>query len=84
MSIRAALIPTVDNLKTLGVIFIPGAMAGLLIAGTNPLVAAEYQIIVFLMILSGGLISSMTVVYLARKRLLTPADQIADWVIKGE
>ncbi|MGA1821392.1 MAG: ABC transporter permease [Thermoplasmatota archaeon] len=84
MSIRAALIPTVDNLKTLGVIFIPGAMAGLIIAGTNPLVAAEYQIIVFLMILSGGLVSSMMVVYLARKRILTSSDQIAEWVIKGE
>ena len=68
LSIRASLIPTIDRLKTLGIIFIPGAMSGLLMAGTDPILAAEYQIIVFLMIVSGGLISTLTVYYLARKK----------------
>ena len=57
LAVSAALIPTIDRLKTLGIIFIPGAMAGLLIAGTDPLVAAEYQIIVYLMIVGGGIIT---------------------------
>lgn len=80
MSVKAALIPNIDSLKTLGIIFIPGAMAGLLIAGTNPILAAEYQIIVFLMILCGGLITSLLAVYLARGMLFTKAYQIAEWV----
>jgi putative ABC transport system permease protein len=79
-SIKAALIPTIDRLKTLGVIFIPGAMAGLLIAGTNPIVAAEYQIIVYLMIVSGGIITALLVTYLSRKRLFNDAEQLEDWV----
>ena len=80
MSVKAALIPNIDSLKTLGVIFIPGAMAGLLIAGTDPLLAAEYQIIVYLMILGAGIITSLTVVTLARKLLFTRAHQLAEWV----
>jgi len=80
LSIRASLIPTIDRLKTLGIIFIPGAMSGLLMAGTNPILAAEYQIIVFLMIVSGGLISTLTVYYLSRKRIFTPAEQLEAWV----
>lgn len=80
LSIRASLIPTIDRLKTLGVIFIPGAMAGLLIAGTNPLVAAEYQIIVYLMIVGGGIITAITASYLSRKKLFNESDQLMDWV----
>jgi len=80
MSIKAALIPNIDSLKTLGIIFIPGAMAGLLIAGTNPILAAEYQIIVYLMILGGGIITSLLSVYLARRTLFTRAYQLAEWL----
>jgi len=80
LSIRSALIPTLDSLKTLGIIFIPGAMTGLILAGTSPIVAAEYQIIVYFMIVGGGIISSMTVATLARKRLFTPACQVEAWI----
>lgn len=80
ISIYASLIPTIDRLKTLGIIFIPGAMAGLLIAGTDPLVAAEYQIIVYLMIVGGGIITSLSVVYLSKKKLFNQAEQLAEWL----
>ncbi len=80
LSIKASLIPTIDSLKTLGIIFIPGAMAGLLIAGTDPLVAAEYQIIVYLMIVGGGIISSIMVNYFARKKVFTSAEQLQNWI----
>lgn len=80
LSVRASLIPTIDGLKTLGIIFIPGAMSGLLIAGTNPILAAEYQIIVFLMIVGGGLITSLAVYYLASKKIFNNAEQLEEWV----
>jgi putative ABC transport system permease protein len=80
LSIRASLIPTIDHLKTLGIIFIPGAMSGLLIAGTNPLVAAEYQIIVFLMIIGGGVVASLLTLFLAHQRVFTESEQIAEWI----
>lgn len=80
MSVRAALIPTIDNLKTLGIIFIPGAMAGLLMGGVDPVVAAEYQIIIFLMIVGGGIISALTVALLARGKVFNEAEQLREWV----
>jgi putative ABC transport system permease protein len=80
ISVKASLIPTIDSLKTLGIIFIPGAMAGLLIAGTDPIVAAEYQIIVYLMIVGGGIISSLLAYYLSRPKLFTDAEQLQSWV----
>ena len=80
LSVKTSLIPTIDRLKTLGIIFIPGAMSGLLIAGTDPLLAAEYQIIVYLMIVGGGLITALLVTYLSRKKLFNDALQLAEWI----
>jgi putative ABC transport system permease protein len=81
ISVRTSLIPTIDRLKTLGIIFIPGAMSGLLIAGTDPLVAAEYQIIVYLMIVGGGIITALIVTFLSRKHFFTGAEQLVEWII---
>ena len=75
-SVRAALIPTIDHLKNLGVIFIPGAMTGLLIAGADPVWAAEWQIAIFFMILSSGVIATTMVTGLARRQLFTSAHQL--------
>lgn len=79
-AVKAALMPTIDSLKTLGIIFIPGAMTGLLIAGTDPLVAAEYQMIIYFMITGGGIITSISTVYLMKKRIFTEAKQLAEWL----
>lgn len=80
LTIRASLIPTIDRLKTLGIIFIPGAMAGLLIAGTDPILAAEYQIIVYLMIVGGGIITALITTSLSRKKLFNSNEQLDDWI----
>jgi putative ABC transport system permease protein len=80
LSIKASLIPTIDRLKTLGIIFIPGAMSGLLIAGVDPILAAEYQIIVFLMIIGGGMITALITSYLSRKQIFNTQDQLKNWV----
>jgi putative ABC transport system permease protein len=42
-SIRSSMIPTIDSLKTLGIVFIPGGMTGMVIGGVDPVWAAEYQ-----------------------------------------
>lgn len=75
-SIRAALIPAIDSIKTLGIIFIPGAMAGLLMSGTEPILAAIYQIAVFFMIFSAGIISATMVAALSKKKIFNQAHQL--------
>lgn len=79
-SIRASLIPTLDNLKTLGIIFIPGAMSGLLMGGTTPILAAQYQIIVYLMIVAGGTISTIMATQLAKRKVFNDKEQLREWV----
>jgi putative ABC transport system permease protein len=80
VSTRAALIPTIDRMKTLGIILIPGAMAGLVMAGANPLVAAQFQLIIFLMIVGGGIVTSMSALALSRRAFFNEQHQIQEWV----
>ncbi|MCY3412462.1 MAG: ABC transporter permease [Candidatus Heimdallarchaeota archaeon] len=57
-AIVLAITPTTNNLRTLGLVFIPGLMTGLLIGGISPIAAALLQVMIFLLILSGGLLSA--------------------------
>ncbi|HEX9093858.1 MAG TPA: iron export ABC transporter permease subunit FetB, partial [Coriobacteriia bacterium] len=41
-ALRAGLIPGINTLAAVGIVFIPGMMAGQVLAGTDPLVAAPY------------------------------------------
>ncbi|MDD2431557.1 MAG: iron export ABC transporter permease subunit FetB [Firmicutes bacterium] len=49
-TLRAAIIPTVDRLKTMGIVSLPGMMSGLILAGQAPTEAVKYQIIVMFML----------------------------------
>lgn len=57
-AIVLAITPTTNNLRTLGLVFIPGLMTGLLIGGINPIAASFLQVMIFFLIFSGGILSS--------------------------
>ncbi len=76
-AVRASLIPRIDSLRSLGIVWIPGVMAGMLLGGSHPVHAALYQFVVMAMILAvSGLTSLITTLIIAR-RIFTPAEQLA-------
>ncbi|MHA1974895.1 MAG: ABC transporter permease [Candidatus Hodarchaeales archaeon] len=75
-SYRAAFMPTTNRVAVLGIVTIPGLMSGMIIGGTNPLIAAVYQIIIFLMILSAGFIGSIVLAYFFVRELFNDDDQL--------
>ncbi|MCE9624119.1 MAG: iron export ABC transporter permease subunit FetB [Deltaproteobacteria bacterium] len=74
--LRASLIPAIDTMKALGVIFMPGMMAGLIIAGKSPLLAVRYQIIVMFMLLASAALTNLIVVLLGYRQFFTPHQQL--------
>ena len=64
-SIRTGMVPTIDSTKTLGIVSLPGMMSGLILAGTSPLMAIRYQIMVTFMLLSTTAISSFMACFLS-------------------
>ncbi|SBW08665.1 putative permease of an ABC transporter (fragment) [uncultured Eubacteriales bacterium] len=75
-SIRTGMIPTIDSAKTLGIVSLPGMMTGLILAGTSPVQAIRYQIIVTFMLLSTTAISSFMACYLSYKGFFNKRKQL--------
>ncbi len=69
-AIKAALIPVNNMLQTIGIVAIPGITTGMLLAGTSPLKAVSYQIIIMYMLVSINLFSALfgSMFYLRQKR----------------
>jgi putative ABC transport system permease protein len=67
-ALRAGMIPTLNAMSAAGVVFIPGMMTGQILSGTDPMLAAKYQIVVFLMVCAATAISSVLAVVLGYRR----------------
>jgi putative ABC transport system permease protein len=50
-SFEAAIIPTINSMLGMGIIFLPGMMTGQILSGTSPLIAISYQIAIMFGIL---------------------------------
>ncbi|MFP4070501.1 MAG: ABC transporter permease [Desulfovibrionales bacterium] len=75
-SIRAGMIPTINSMMGVGLVFIPGMMTGQILAGADPLIAIRYQIVVMLMLMASTAMGSLLVVLLARKRCFGTGQQL--------
>lgn len=75
-AIRAALIPSIDGMKIIGLVQMPGAMLGMLMAGAPPLEAVKLQIIVIYLLLSSNTVAVVAGIELAYRSYFTPALQL--------
>ncbi len=68
IAFQAALIPVINTLFAVGLVSLPGMMTGQILAGSSPLVAARYQIVVMCMLLGATGVSAAIYLTLARPR----------------
>jgi len=74
--LRTAMTPQIESTKAVGLVFLPGAMTGLVLAGVDPVDAVLVQLALMLLIL-GGVATISTVVTLgAGRRLFTPDERL--------
>lgn len=76
-AIKASLIPRIDSLRSLGIVWIPGVMTGMLLGGSQPVEAALYQFVIMAMILTISGLASLVSALLMVGQIFTPADQLA-------
>jgi len=76
VSFEASLIPAIDSLRSLGIVWIPGLMAGMLLSGARPVYAAIYQFVLLAMIFASSGLTSLVSTLLIRSRVMTAADQL--------
>ena len=64
-SIRTALLPSIDQTRTTGIVVLPGAFVGAIFAGASPLEAGRFQVIVLASILAAGVVTASTLLRLS-------------------
>jgi putative ABC transport system permease protein len=75
-AVRLAMIPTIDSTKTMGIVFLPGAMTGMIIAGAEPLDAVRLQVVIMYMLLTAVAVTAVTVSLMVVGSLFTPEQQV--------
>jgi len=75
-TLRNAMIPIIDTTKTVGLIKLPGAMTGMILAGASPLEAVQIQIIVMYMLVGVSALTGLAAAYLTYRQYFTPAHQL--------
>jgi putative ABC transport system permease protein len=82
-SLRSGLIPLIDQTKTTGVVFFPGTMVGMLIAGAEPVDAVRLQLILLWALLGSVALAALIAVSLGYRGFFTPAHQLRDTAAAG-
>ncbi|PLX67024.1 MAG: iron export ABC transporter permease subunit FetB [Denitrovibrio sp.] len=72
-SVKAAMLPILNNIASLGVVLLPGLATGLLIAGVEPLKAVVYQLVIMYMIMSVNVCTSVIACYMFTGKVLMSA-----------
>jgi putative ABC transport system permease protein len=75
-SLEASLIPAIDSLRSLGIVWIPGLMAGMLLSGARPIYAAVYQFVLMAMVFAASGLTSIISTLMIRGRVFSPAEQL--------
>ncbi len=72
----SAILPTINSMLGMGIIFLPGMMTGQILSGTSPLTAIEYQIAIMLSILGSVALTVVIFVQLGYKSFFNSEDQL--------
>jgi len=77
-ALRSGMITLVDSTKTTGLIFFPGTMVGMLLAGADPTDAVRLQLILLYALLGSVAIAGLVATALAYRNFFTPAQQLRE------
>ena len=73
----SAVLPTLNNMLGMGIIFLPGMMTGQIISGISPLIAIEYQIAILIGILGSVSLTVVLFIMLSFRAFFTKNAQLS-------
>ncbi len=73
---KAAMIPNINSMMTVGIVSLPGMMTGQIIAGQAPTEAVRYQIVVLYMITAAVTMASLAAALWSYRQFFTKAHQL--------
>jgi putative ABC transport system permease protein len=75
-ALRAALIPTINGLVTVGLVALPGMMTGQIVSGTAPEQAVRYQVVVMYQLVAVAAVAGVAAASFARRLIFTKDAQL--------
>lgn len=72
----SAILPTINSMLGMGIVFLPGMMTGQILSGTSPVTAIEYQIAIMLGILGSVALTVILFVQLGYKTFFNNESQL--------
>ena len=81
-AVRTGLVPTINAMMVVGIVSLPGMMTGQLLAGTSPIEAVKYQIVIMFLIASGTALGTVFVVLLSFRKLFNQDHQFLDTLLE--
>ena len=75
-SIKAGMIPSINALMSVGIVSIPGMMTGQILAGTDPLIAIKYQIVIMLLFVGSTTLTTVFSLQIVRWLSFTHSMQL--------
>lgn len=72
----AAILPTINSMIGMGIVFLPGMMTGQILSGISPVTAIEYQIAIMLGILGSVALTVILFIQIGYKTFFNEQDQL--------
>ncbi len=82
-ALTAALAPTVATMATIGLVSLPGMMTGVILGGSDPWVAIQYQILIIIAIFTGTALTVVLAIRQTIKRAFTVFGMLDPGVFRG-
>lgn len=77
-AMKAAMIPVINSMMVVGLVSLPGMMTGQILAGSAPLMAIKYQVLIMYMIAFSTAVSAFLLTTLRARAYFTAAHQLRD------
>ncbi len=75
-ALQSGMMPIVDSTKTVGLIQLPGAMTGMILAGAAPLEAVQLQMIVMYMLIGAAAFTGLGATFFSYRQFFTKSHQL--------
>lgn len=83
-ALRAAMIPTINGLLTVGLVQLPGMMTGQILSGTSPIQAVRYQLVIMYQLVAVASVSGALAAFLLQGVLFDNKGRLLRWPAPSE
>ncbi len=77
-AVRRGMVPTINSMLVVGIVSLPGMMTGQILAGSDPLEAVKYQIVVLFMLAAATALGCILFALLAYRQLFNAHQQLEE------